>query len=49
MAGRIADILEIVVLAAGADALLGGRRPGIAALFQPGEHVLELDHARIGE
>ena len=46
---RIADILEIIVLAARADAFLRGGGARIGPLFEPGEHVLELDHARIGE
>ena len=49
VARRIADIVEVVVLAAGAHAFL--RRDGahIGALLQAGEHVLELHHAGIGE
>ena len=43
------DVLEVVVLAAGADALLGGGGAGVVALLAPGEHVLELDHAGVGE
>ncbi len=49
MAGGIADVLEVVVLAAGAHAALGGGRPGKGALVLPEEHVLELHHARVGE
>src|SRR5271156_5309824 len=49
MARGIADIVEVVVLAAGADALLRRRRPHVGALFDPGEHVLELDHPGVGE
>ena len=49
MPRRVADIVEIVVLATGAHAFLGSdgtriRRRGLA-----GEIVLELDHAGIGE
>ena len=44
-----ADVFEIVVLAAGAHAFLGGRGPGVVALFQAEEDVLELVHARVGE
>ena len=46
---RVADIVEVVVLAAGAHAFL--RRGGalIGALFEAGEDVLELHHAGIGE
>ena len=49
MAGGVAHVLEIVVLAAGADALLGGGGAHIVALLGAGEDVLELDHARIRE
>ncbi len=49
MARGVADILEIVVLAAGAHAFL--RRGGavVGALLEAGEDVLELHHAGIGE
>ena len=49
MARRIADIVQIVMLAARAHAFL--RRGGalIIALLDPGEAVLELNHAGIGE
>ncbi len=45
----VADIVEVVVLAAGAHAFLrrGGAR--IGALFEAGEDVLELHHPGIGE
>ena len=49
MARGIADIVEVVVLAAGAHALLRRRRPHVGALLDPGEHVLELDHPGVGE
>ena len=49
VAGGIADIVQIVVLAAGADAFLDGGGAGIGPLFGTGEQVLELHHARIGE
>ena len=44
-----ADVLEIVVFAAGADALL--RRGGavVAPGLAPQEHILELVHPRVGE
>ncbi|SUJ14828.1 Uncharacterised protein [Sphingomonas paucimobilis] len=45
----IADIVEIVVLAAGAHALLRAGRGRIGARLQAGEHVLERHHARIHE
>ena len=44
-----ADILEIVVLAARADTLLGGGRPDVLAALLAEEHALELHHAGIGE
>ena len=49
VARRVADIVEVVVLAARAHAFL--RRDGarIGALFQAGEDVLELHHPGIGE
>ena len=49
MARGIADIVEVVVLAAGAHAFLrrGGAR--IGALLDAGEDVLELHHAGVGE
>ena len=47
--GGVADIVEVVVLAAGAHAFLRGRRPVVGPLLGAGEHVLELHHAGIGE
>ena len=49
MPGGVADILEIVVLAPGAHALLRGRGAAVGALLQAGEDVLELHHAGVGE
>src|SRR6516162_8838980 len=49
MARGIADIVEIVVLAAGAHAFLRRDRAHVGALLQAGEDVLELYHAGIGE
>ncbi len=46
---RIADIVQIVVLPAGANAFLRGRGAIIGAMFKTGEDILELHHARIGE
>ena len=46
MARGVADIVEIVVLAAGAHAFLRGRGAHIGALLQAGENVLELHHPR---
>ena len=45
----VADIVEVVVLAAGAHAFLRCRRRRIGPVFETGEDVLELHHARIGE
>src|SRR5579863_1543075 len=49
MPARVADVVEIVMLSAGADTLLRGRGTVVIALLDPGEHVLELIHARVGE
>ena len=49
MAAGVADVVEIVVLAAGADALLRSGGARVIALFEAGEDVLELVHARVGE
>ena len=49
VARGIADIVEVVVLAARAHAFLRGGGAGVVARFDPGEQVLELHHARIGE
>ena len=49
VAGGIADIVEIVVFAAGAQALLAGHGARIVALFGAGENVLELHHAGVGK
>jgi hypothetical protein len=45
----IADIVEIVVLAAGANAFLRGGGALVGALLDAGKDVLELHHAGIGE
>src|SRR5690606_10122650 len=45
----ITDIVEVIVLAAGAHALLSRRSAAVGALFEAGEDVLELHHAGIGE
>jgi hypothetical protein len=45
----VADVLEVVVLAAGADAFLRGRRARIRALVEAEEHVLELVHPGVRE
>ena len=49
MARGVADIVEVVVLAAGAHAFLRGGGARIGALLEAGEDVLELHHAGIGE
>jgi hypothetical protein len=49
MPRRVADIFQVVVLAAGAHALLAADRAGIGPLFLAQEAVLELVHARVGE
>ncbi len=46
---RIADVVEIVVLAAGAHAFLRCRGAAIGPLLDAGEDVLELHHPGIGE
>ncbi len=49
MARRIADVLEVVVLAAGAHAALRGGCARIRPLVGAEEHVLKLHHARVHE
>ena len=49
MARGVPDIIEVVVLAAGAHAFLGGGGAGVGPAFLTGEHVLELHHAGVGE
>ncbi len=49
VARGIADIVEVVVLAAGAHAFLRRGGAHVRALLQAGEDVLELHHAGIGE
>ncbi len=49
VARGVADIVEVVVLAAGAHTFLRGDCALVGALFQAGEDVLELHHAGIGE
>ena len=49
VARRIPDVLEIIVLAARANAALRGGRPRIGAFVLAEERVLELHHARIDE
>ena len=49
VAGRAADLLEVVVLAGDPQAALVVDRARIAALLGAGQHVLELDHAAVRE
>ena len=49
MARGVADIVEVVVLAAGAHAFLRGGSALVRPLLDAGEDVLELHHAGIGE
>jgi hypothetical protein len=49
MTSRVADVLEIVVLAAGAHATLRGHGAVVVAALVAKEHVLELDHAGVSE
>src|ERR1700678_2551119 len=49
MAAGVADVFQIVVLAARADAFLCSGGAGITALFGAEENILELVHAGVGE
>src|SRR6185312_14283035 len=49
VAGGVTDIVEIVVLAARADAFLGARGGLVRPRLEPGEHVLERHHAGVDE
>ena len=49
MAGRAADILQVVMFAAGTHAFLRGGGAYILALFSTEEAVLELVHPCIGK
>ncbi len=49
MPAGAADIVEIVVLAAGADAFLGVGGAGVGAFFLAEEDRLELVHPGVGE
>jgi hypothetical protein len=49
VARGVADVVEVVVLAAGADALLRRGGTGVRALVEAQEHVLELVHPGVGE
>ncbi|MNF84686.1 hypothetical protein D3C84_670580 [compost metagenome] len=45
----VADVFQVVVLAAGTYAFLAGSGAGVGALLQAKEAVLELVHPRVGE
>ncbi|MNS87818.1 hypothetical protein D3C72_1217730 [compost metagenome] len=49
VAGGVAHVLQVVVLAAGAHRALRRGRAGVRALVGAQEHVLELHHAGVGE
>src|SRR5690554_1145561 len=49
VAGGVTDVFKVVVLAAGAHALLAAGGTGIVAFFQAKEAILELVHAGVGE
>jgi hypothetical protein len=49
VARRVADVLQVVVLAAGAHAFLGGDGAAVIPRLGTGEDVLELHHAGVGE
>ena len=49
VAAGVADVFEIVVFAAGADAFLRGGGAGVVARFEALENLLELVHAGVGE
>src|ERR1700678_4288171 len=47
--GRVAYVLQVIVLAPGTHATLRGGRARIVARLLAEEHILELDHAGVGE
>ncbi len=49
VAGGAADVFQVVVLAAGADAFLRGGGAYVVALLSSQKQVLELVHPRVGE
>ena len=49
MAARIADVLQVVMFAAGAHAFLRAGGARVVALLEAEESVLELVHPRVGE
>ena len=49
MAGGVANVFQVVVLAPGSYATLRGGGAAIGTMFATGEHVLELHHTGVGE
>ena len=49
MPRRVANIVQVVVLATCPHALLAGCRTRIVTMLNAGEQILELNHARVGE
>src|ERR1700689_3555965 len=49
MAAGVTDVIEVVMLAAGADAFLRSRGAVVIAFFLAEKNVLELVHAGVGE
>jgi len=49
MPSGIPDVVEIIVLAPGADAFLACNRAGIGPRLRTSENVLELNHARVSK
>ena len=49
MAGGVADVFQVVVLAAGADAFLRGGGAVVWAFVKAEEYVFKLVHTRVGK
>jgi hypothetical protein len=49
VARGVADVVEVIVLAPGAHAFLRRHGAAVGPALEPGEHVLELHHAGVGE
>ena len=49
MADVVADAVQVIVFAAGADGFLGSGRPFVRSGFGAGKNVFELNHARVGK
>ncbi len=49
MPGRLANLIQVVVLAAGPDAFLRAYSPLIIAFFVTEKHVLELVHPGVNK